>query len=156
MSTRIFGSRRLRWAAHAAAVLSIGVVAVVFRPLSAQALIAVDASLFTEAQATRGGEVFGAHCAVCHGAELTGGGGSPALSGPDFLFGWSRKSTKDLVDYIANKMPPGESHTLSDPEYEDVTAYILSANGFKAGQATLAPAMPKPICEPTGTPCANR
>lgn len=155
MSTQANGSSRLRRAARAVTVLSIGGLAVVFAPLSAQAPVAAVASLFTEAQATRGAEVYGAHCAVCHGAELTGGGGAPALSGPDFLFGWSRKSTKDLTDFIANNMPPGESQSLSDQEYEDISAYVLSANGFKAGHTALAPAAPKPIGEPTDTPCSK-
>jgi mono/diheme cytochrome c family protein len=110
-----------------------------------------SSSLFSEAQATRGSEVSGAHCAVCHGAGLTGGGGSPPLQGPDFLFGWSPKSTGDLVAYISEKMPPGQGRSLTEQQYIDVSAYILSANGFPAGSSSLHPALPKPIGEPPAT-----
>lgn len=140
--------KKLRWAARAALVLLMGGMAVNFTPLSAEATSRMDSSLFSEDQAKRGSVVLETHCAVCHGAQLTGGGGSPPLQGPDFLFGWSAKTTKELVEYIATNMPPGQGHSLTDQQYEDVTAYILGANGFPAGQTPLTPANPRPIGEP--------
>lgn len=141
-------SFKVRWTLRAAAVLFAGGVVGVFMPVSANPPVEVDTSLFSEIQATRGGEVLASHCAVCHGAELTGGGGAPSLNGPDFLFGWSQKTTKDLVEYISNTMPPGQSHALTDREYEDAAAYILKVNGFQAGDSALRPTNPIPIGEP--------
>lgn len=174
MSESWFGGSRLRRAAGAAAILIAGNVAgavtpakpVVAKPAASKMVNPVkpgavkpvtpvaaaapkaDGSLFSEIQVTRGAEVLGAHCAVCHGAELRGGGGSPPLQGPDFMFGWSNKTTKDLVELISAKMPPGQAHSLSNQEYEDVTAYILSANGFRAGSTPLSPVNPQPIGQP--------
>lgn len=145
MTTLWLGRSKL---CRAAAVLLVGGVAFVIMPLSANSPGPTDSFLFSGGQAARGGEVFASHCAVCHGSELTGGGGSPTLNGPDFLFGWSKKTTKELVEYIATNMPPGQGHSLTDPEYEDVAAYILSANGFPAGQSPLAAVASKPIGQP--------
>jgi len=142
---------KLHRAARGALFLLVGGVAVNFTPLNAETSILMVSSLFSEDQARRGGVVLETHCAVCHGAQLTGGGGSPPLQGPDFLFGWSAKTTTELVEYISTSMPPGQGHSLSDQQYEDVTAYILGANGFPAGQTLLTPENPKPIGEPPET-----
>ncbi|QGY79246.1 PQQ-binding-like beta-propeller repeat protein [Sphingorhabdus lacus] len=143
-------SRRFRWAPRAAAALFVGGTVIAFLPVSAEPPVQADSSLFSEDQATRGKVVYASHCAVCHGFELTGGGGSPTLKGPDFLFGWSRKSTKDLVDYISVNMPPGQGRSLSGQEYEDVAAYILGANGFRAGQSPLTATTLRVIDQPSG------
>jgi alcohol dehydrogenase (cytochrome c) len=150
---RSFGlaSSKWSWAVGAAALLSVSAVTLVFAPASAQPPVLADVTMYSESQAIRGSEVSANYCAACHGAELTGGGGAPTLKGPDFLFGWSKKTTKDLVEYIADRMPPGQGHSLTDQEYEDVTAYILSANGFQAGQSDLASATSKPIGQPPET-----
>lgn len=144
-------SGKLNLAARAVAFLVLGGFAVSLTPVNAGPPVSVDGSLFSEAQATRGGTVYATRCAVCHGTELTGGGGSPPLKGPDFLFGWSSKSTTALVEYISVKMPPGQKGLLSGQENEDVTAYILRANGFPAGRSPLSPATSKPIGEPAET-----
>lgn len=95
------------------------------------------AALFTAAQADRGGQYYAERCASCHGAALGGSNGSPALKGPEFAFGWSGKPVRELYDYIRTKMPPGMIGVLSDPQYADVTACILAANGQTAGPDEL-------------------
>jgi mono/diheme cytochrome c family protein len=143
----IFWSDRskLCWAA---AALFAGSAAAVYAPVSAGPPVRADTSLFSEVQAARGSEVAANHCAVCHGAELTGGGGAPSLKGPDFLFGWSGKTTKELVEYIASTMPPGQGRSLTEQEYEDAAAYILGTNGFPAGQSSLSAATATLIGQP--------
>ena len=146
--TRILTITRMCWAiGGTAAILYSGGIAAYDPSKNIGTVSAEDSGLFSAAQAARGGEISGAHCAMCHGAELTGGGGSPPLQGPDFLFGWSPKTTTDLVEYISEKMPPGLGHSLTEQQYEDVSAYILSANGFPAGPSPLNPANPKRIGE---------
>lgn len=142
MKTLRLGSKTLYKAVCAAVAVLVGGAAVV---VSAQAPASANKALYSQAQAARGLAIFVSRCAVCHGSELTGGGGSPPLKGPDFLFAWSQKTTKDLVDYISVNMPPGQANSLAVQEYEDVTAYILGANGFPSGPAPLSPAASQPI-----------
>jgi hypothetical protein len=42
-------------------------------------------------------------------------------------------------------MPPGQAGSMSEQEYADVTAAILSANGAPAGGQALAPGSTAPI-----------
>jgi mono/diheme cytochrome c family protein len=96
--------------------------------------------VFSTAQAQRGQRQFAEHCAECHGPELMGGDG-PALVGDRFWQDWREATVGELYEHISKNMPhpdfgalPG---SLPRPTYEDVTAYILSSNGFPAGQADL-------------------
>jgi alcohol dehydrogenase (cytochrome c) len=98
--------------------------------------------LFTAAQADRGGRYYAERCASCHGATFGGSNGSPALKGPEFAFGWSGKPVRELYDYIRTKMPPGMIGVLDDPQYADVTACILAANGQTAGPDELGAGSP--------------
>lgn len=97
---------------------------------------------FTAAQAVRGGQYYAERCASCHGATFGGSNGSPALKGPEFAFGWSGKPVRELYDYIRTKMPPGMIGVLDDPQYADVTACILAANGRTAGPDELGAGSP--------------
>jgi mono/diheme cytochrome c family protein len=92
---------------------------------------------YTAAQAARGATIFNAKCALCHGEELTGGAGSPPLKGPEFLFAWKGKSVAELAAFMKEKMPPGGNDTLSDPQYADVIALVMSANGVAPGDVEV-------------------
>src|SRR6478735_12550788 len=83
---------------------------------------AKPAGFYTEAQVERGAKIYGESCASCHGADLTGAPGAPGLSGPEFSFGWSKKSVGDLYDFIHDNMPLGDPGGLSPEQYADVTA----------------------------------
>ena len=73
---------------------------------------------------------------MCHGAELTGGG-APALKGEKFLKKW-RKNTLDDFHYIMKStMPQMNPGSLTDAEYLNLIAFVLSENGFKAGTKKL-------------------
>lgn len=93
---------------------------------------------FSAAQVGSGQAVYTANCAACHGAKLQGGVG-PALMGTAFLKKWAdgKKTLAALETYIAQKMPLGKPHSLSATQYLNVTAYVLSKNGYKAGSAAL-------------------
>jgi alcohol dehydrogenase (cytochrome c) len=93
---------------------------------------------FTQAQADSGHAVYAANCAGCHRANLAGGGDAPALGGNGFISSFGNRSTKDLYNFIATSMPVGRPGSLSEQQYTDVTAYLLWANGGKAGAAPLA------------------
>ncbi len=94
--------------------------------------------VFTDEQATRGGERFLASCARCHGSELEGGANRASpLVGETFQEGFRERTVDELFDYIRTNMPNGDAGTLSIDTYVDVTAFILSRNGYPAGDAEL-------------------
>jgi mono/diheme cytochrome c family protein len=94
--------------------------------------------VYSKAQATRGQTTYGEECARCHGPSLGGGEGSPALSGEDFLGTWRGRTAGDLFEEIRTTMPTDDPGHLSRRQYADVTAYILSVNGFPAGEKELS------------------
>jgi alcohol dehydrogenase (cytochrome c) len=96
--------------------------------------------VYTEAQATAGHAAYTASCAGCHRDNLAGGGDAPALGGSGFMAVFGARSTKDLYNFIAKSMPAGAPGSLSEEQYTDITAYLLSANGAKAGGAPLSKA----------------
>ena len=109
-------------------------------------------------QIQSGADVYAAHCAVCHGANLEGGAG-PKLTEPGLHNRFA--SALNLYQYVKTTMPlagdgPG---SLSDAEYLAVVAFFIDARGVTysgalspatAGDVSLAPAAtPIPTVEPT-------
>ncbi len=116
---------------------SIALVAVAIAAASTAAAHAASTRYFTASQATRGQIVYAAHCATCHGANLSGQAG-PALAGADFqAYLTGSKTAYGLYDFIAKQMPADNPGSLSSSDYLAVTAFILSQNGFPAGNAPL-------------------
>ncbi|GHF41716.1 PQQ-dependent dehydrogenase (methanol/ethanol family) [Deinococcus metalli] len=108
---------------------------------------------FTAAQASSGAQVYTGNCASCHGAQLQGGAG-PALSGTSFLTKWTGGSHQlsDLYAIISQQMPLNKPGSLSAQQYLDVTAFILSKNGYAAGSAALkASDLKVALARPTGS-----
>ncbi len=92
--------------------------------------------VFTQAQADRGKASYDAECAICHGGELGGGDVPPALVGEQFMGEWENVDT--LFDRIRKTMPAnGKVGQLSRQVNSDITAFILSYNGYPAGKAEL-------------------
>jgi mono/diheme cytochrome c family protein len=118
-------------------VLLWGLLAVT-RPYAAQeAAATVWDGVYTAAQADRGAEVYRKDCASCHGDALTGIDEAPALTGTTFLSNWNGQSVGDLVDLTRKSMPKDNENTLTRQQYVDVTAHVLRANKFPAGQSDL-------------------
>src|ERR1700742_1546547 len=69
---------------------------------------------FSAAQADRGAATYKDNCALCHGEDMSGGAGIPALNGPDFAFGYKGKPAQALFDYVRMNMPPGGAGSLTD------------------------------------------
>ena len=91
--------------------------------------------VFTDAQATRGEELYGRHCVECHGSGLDGDAVSeiPALAGDPFMQRWSTRSVDDLVAHMQRSMPPSAPGSLTRAQYVDLAAHLLKANGFPSG-----------------------
>ena len=97
------------------------------------------AGAYSPDQAKNGATVFGQSCAQCHGANLEGKSG-PALSGSTFFKAYGSGTAAPLYDFISRQMPLTAPGSLSQTQYLDVTAYILSRNGIAAGSEPLSSA----------------
>ena len=123
-------------------VVAIGLTAllVVLAVNAPSAVPEADPEVTLEASVDAGRELYAAHCAACHGAQLEGDT-APELSAEGLH---DRHPTAlDLYQYIKDRMPadgvgPGG---LTDPEYLAVTAFVLEERGVRgAGVLTLASA----------------
>jgi len=103
----------------------------------AQTTRSVWDGVYTAAQAKRGQELYAKECASCHGSDLTGGESAPALAGPGFLSNWTTLTVGDLFERTRISMPENNPGKLTRAQVADVTAYLLSANGFPEGKAEL-------------------
>ena len=104
--------------------------------------------VYSDEQAARGRQIYQEQCVTCHGDALEGSVGPP-LAGDGFLAIWSGLPVVDLVDKIHNTMPLQAPAPLSRQESIDLTAYVLQAGGFPAGEAELTDAALPGIALPT-------
>jgi len=117
-----------------AAWMAVGVVMI-----PAGAAHAQDAPLtFTQDQAERGRAVYSRNCQDCHGTTLDNGEfGGAVLKGQSFRQKWAPASAGALYSYTMATMPADRPGGLDPPNYSDLTAYILSQNGFPPGDKEL-------------------
>jgi glucose dehydrogenase/cytochrome c5 len=149
---------RLFTSALALSAISLGLISGPARTISSTqkpSQQALQNGIYTDAQAAKGQAVYDKKCASCHGLRLEGGSAS-ALSGGKFADRWTRgdKSVDDLYYITRTQMPFGAGNTLSKQQYIDTVAYMLKANGYKAGARELPadPALLKQIkIEPQGS-----
>ena len=96
-------------------------------------------------QIEAGKAVYVEHCAACHGDAGQGSKKAPPLVGSNALPLDPRPGQKraaqfhtamDIALFATKNMPPDESDRaeMSTPEYWDVLAFALSANGVKLQQ----------------------
>ena len=107
--------------------------------LHAQGSRTVWDGVYTEAQATRGAELFDRECAQCHGPSGAGGSMAPALAGPAFSANYDAQTVGDLFDRNRTTMPVGKEGQLSAQQTVDITAFMLQVNTFPAGTTELPP-----------------
>src|SRR5215467_300139 len=93
---------------------------------------------FTAAQVERGKAVYLKNCQDCHGSTLDNGkfGGAP-LKGSYFRQHWGAGDVSALFGYVNTLMPPDRPGQLSEQSYVDITAFLLSSNGYAAGNEEL-------------------
>jgi alcohol dehydrogenase (cytochrome c) len=106
--------------------------------LSTAGALADGTGFFNPAQLSQGRWEYAQKCAVCHGAQLQGGG-APALKGRIFNVQWNGKSLKEFYNYVHTNMPLGQGGELSSQEYADIVSYVLAQNGLPAGDEKLTP-----------------
>jgi cytochrome c len=94
---------------------------------------------FTVEQAARGEALYRHSCQDCHGSELDNGEfGGPPLTGTYFSDHWGAGNVAALYSFTKAMMPPDRPGDLSPQTYVDLTAFILSRNGYKAGGKELS------------------
>ena len=93
---------------------------------------------FTAEQAARGQASYRQNCQDCHGTTLDNGEfGGPPLKGSYFRQHWSAASAGALHGFTSATMPPDRPGQLSPQSYIDLTAFILSNNGYTPGDKEL-------------------
>ena len=104
--------------------------------------------VFTRGQATRGRGVYSGACGFCHGRRLNGAPddpdmrSTPPLARARFLREWEGRSLATLFEYTRVTMPEDNPTSLTDEEYVDVIAYMLSMSRMPAGDEELSPDSP--------------
>ena len=99
--------------------------------------------VFTEAQAARGQDVYTGACGLCHGRRLNGAPddpdmrSTPPLARARFLREWEGRSLAVLLAFTRLTMPEDNPGSLTDEEYVDVIAYMLSVGRMPAGDGEL-------------------
>ena len=101
--------------------------------------------VFTAAQAERGRAAYPGACSLCHGRRLNGAPDDPdmpattPLARARFIRTWDGKSLATLFQYTRATMPQDNPGSLTDEEYVDVIAYMLSVSGMPTGEDDLRP-----------------
>lgn len=95
------------------------------------------ARIYSAAQAERGIALYLQRCAVCHDRAMSGLDVNPALTGAGFLSAWNGRPVSDLTSRIRTTMPLDDPGSLGLADTAALTAAILRANGFPAGEADL-------------------
>jgi len=93
--------------------------------------------VYTDAQAERGAAVYKSACSECHGADLTGDGFAPALTGAEFSGNWNELSVGDLFERIRISMPPTGPSGVTPAQKADIVAHMLKFNKYPAGTTEL-------------------
>jgi len=90
---------------------------------------AATVASFTESQVERGLAVYRDVCVECHYRS--------DFRGTQFQFEWRRRSVGDFYQTIVESMPEDDPGGLDLQGYIDVVAFLLSLNGFSAGNDEL-------------------
>ena len=91
--------------------------------------LTVKDGVFTAEQVASGQQVYDSQCKTCHNMRFY----------RDTLRSWNNQPLLYLWENIMGTMPADNPGSLMFEEYTDVIAYILSENGFPAGDLRLDP-----------------
>ena len=91
--------------------------------------LTVKDGVFTAEQVASGQQVYDSQCKTCHNMPFY----------RDTLRSWNNQPLLYLWENIMGTMPADNPGSLMFEEYTDVIAYILSENGFPAGDLKLDP-----------------
>jgi quinoprotein glucose dehydrogenase len=114
-------------------------------PAAAQEGVSVWSGVFTQEQAERGAGVYNSVCARCHGMRGNGAGDpemppAPAVARSAFLSKWDGQSVAALFEYVRALMPTDNPASLSDQQYIDSIAHMLTLSTIEPGGDAELPA----------------
>ena len=95
---------------------------------------------YTAAQAAAGRATYQERCASCHLEDLGGRFEAPQLAGSDFMTKWGERTTAELISFMKLTMPPANPGSLDEQAYIGIAAFLLDANGARAGAQPLTAA----------------
>ena len=98
-------------------------------PPAAVSATSVSDGVFTSSQASAGEETFQEACSYCHAPN--------EFSGGRFMLRWNGLTAGDIFDVVSTQMPEGNPGSLRPAEYAGLVAYVLSLNGYPAGENPL-------------------
>ena len=110
---------------------------------SVDPLTSIWDGVYSDAQALRGRFLYEGACSYCHGTRLDGAAddpdqrASPPLARAKFLRDWDGRSLALLFELSKSTMPADNPGSLSDEEYVDIIAYMLSVSRAPTGQEEL-------------------
>ena len=112
-------------------------------PLALVCLLAAGSTLaqelqqasYSENQAERGELLYQQNCAACHLADLSGSFEAPNLADASFRGNWANRSMTEFLDSLRRTMPPQAPGSLTEAQYQDISAFLLGANDIAAGGA---------------------
>ena len=108
-------------------VLFLAVGAVAFLPATARAARSVEDAVYTKAQARSGKKLYQEHCLGCHERGYF----------RQVLRTRQGETLDPLFELMVTQMPQNDPGSLSDAEYVDVIAYILSQSRYAEGTKKL-------------------
>lgn len=117
--------------------ITAGLVFLFVSTVCARQSASVWDGVYTAEQADRGKALYAKQCASCHGAALDGSGAAPPLAGADFKSSWNGQTADDLLEKMQTTMPADQPGRLSRDQNADILAFLLTSNGFPAGQKEL-------------------
>ena len=129
--------------------------------ISAVVATVAIASGADQEQLSRGQSAYADSCAICHGANL-GGGIGPSLVDPGLATKYA--TAGDLFGFTRASMPQSDPGSLSDAEYLDITAFVVSSLGVQyegpltidgAAGVRLSVESSAPPTTPTAAPTAT-
>lgn len=127
----------MRWFVLCVAIWSVtGLVTILLLVTSATPSPSAVVVAATE-QVERGGNLFRANCAKCHGEQGQGGEGPRLIGSPNGLHGY--RTARGLFDFVSSDMPFDNPGSLKADEYWDILAFILDANTLLPPDTILGP-----------------
>ena len=136
---------RNAWAGDPRSVTTQDVAAALEGLEDVRPMVSVWDGVFTEAQANRGQAAYEGACGTCHGHRLNGAPddpdmrSSPPLARARFLRVWQGRSLATLFEFTRATMPEDNPDSMTEQEYVDVIAYMLTVGGMPAGDDELQP-----------------
>ena len=98
-------------------------------PPAAASATSVSDGVFTSNQASAGEQTFQEACSFCHAPN--------EFSGGRFMLRWNGLTAGDIFEVVSTQMPEGNPGSLRPAEYAGLVAYVLSLNGYPAGENPL-------------------